>query len=169
MRRRLYFMLPDVDNARRMLNEMLLARVDIRHIRFLARRGTMPPELPEATVMQKTDAVHGAGVGLVIGGGAGVIAGIVLVLFPPQGATLELVTVLITGVLGALFGAWAASMAGMAVPNTMLARFRGRIERGKVLMMVDVPLKREREISDLVASHHPEVESGGIEPTLVFP
>jgi hypothetical protein len=123
MRRRLYFMLPDISTARRVLDEMLLARIEERHIHFLARRGSLPPDLPEASVLQKTDIVHGAEIGLVIGGGTGVIAGILLVLFPPHGGALQLVTVLITALLGALFGAWMASMAATAVPNSMLRRF----------------------------------------------
>jgi hypothetical protein len=40
MRRRLYFVLPDVDSARRTADDLLLARVEDRHMRFLARRGT---------------------------------------------------------------------------------------------------------------------------------
>jgi hypothetical protein len=169
MRRRLYFVLPDVESARGMFNEMLLARLEQRHVHFLARRGALPPDLPEANVLQKTDVVHGAETGLVIGGGTGVIAGILLVLFPPHGGTLQLVTILITALLGALFGAWMASLAGTMVPNSMLKRFHADIERGKVLMMVDVPLSREREIGDFIKARHPEIESGGIEPTLAFP
>src|SRR5512146_2367521 len=123
MRRRLYFLLPGIDSARQMLDEMLLARIEVRHIRFLARRGALPLELPEAGMLQKTDVVHGAELGLVVGGGAGAIAGVLLVMFPPHGRTLELVTVLITALLGALFGAWVASMVGTSVPNSMLNRF----------------------------------------------
>jgi hypothetical protein len=169
MRRRLYFMLPDINTARRVLDEMLLARIEERHIHFLARRDSLPPDLPEASVLQKTDIVHGAEIGLVIGGGTGVVAGILLVLFPPHGGVLQLVTVLITALFGALFGTWVASMAATAVPNSMLRRFHADIERGKVLMMIDVPLRRGREISELIVSRHPEIEAGGIEPTLAFP
>ena len=68
MKKRLYFMLPDFQSARSMLDEMLLARVEERHIHFLAKRGTLPDDLPEASVLQKTDIVHGAEMGLVIGG-----------------------------------------------------------------------------------------------------
>jgi hypothetical protein len=162
-------MLPDIKTAHLVMDEMLLARIEERHIHFLARRGALPPDLPEASVMQKTDIVHGAEIGLVIGGGAGVLAGILLVLFPPDGVALQLVTVLITALLGALFGAWMSSMAASAVPNSMLKHFHSDIEGGKVLMMVDVPLRREKEISGLIVSRHPEIESGGIEPTLAFP
>jgi len=170
MRRRLYFLLPDVESARSIQNEMLLARIEIRHIHFLAGRGTLPPDLPEATVAQKTDIVHGAQMGIGIGGIAGTLGGLLVVLFPPAGFSLQFVTVLIAALVGSLFGAWVSSMAASAVPNSKLKAFHNLIARGKVLMMVDVPMRRVPEISDLVASRHPEATAGGFEPTIpAFP
>lgn len=168
-KRRLYFLLPDVESARNMLNEMLLARIEERRIHFLAKRGSLPPELPEANVLQKTDIVHGAQLGIVIGGVAGTLGGLLVVFFPPGGVSLQLVTVLIAALLGALFGAWVSSMAASAVPNSQLVRFQDDIGRGKVLMMVDVPMRRIAEISELVRRRHPEAISSGFEPTVVFP
>jgi hypothetical protein len=169
MRRRLYFVLPDPGSAREVFNEMLLARVEEKRMRFLSRRGSLPGDLPEATLLQKTDVVHGAYVGIAIGGVAGAVGGLLAVLFPPGGLTLQFAAVLAAALLGALFGAWASSLAGTAVPNSQLARFQADIERGKVLMMIDVPLGRIAEISALVARHHPEAVAGGFEATLVFP
>jgi hypothetical protein len=170
MRRRLYFLLPDLESARSMLQEMLLARIEYKHIHFLARRGTLPEDLPEANVLQKTDIVHGAQLGMVIGGIAGTIGGLLVVLFPPGGVSLQLVTVLVAALLGALFGAWASSMAASAVPNSKLGPFHAQIEQGKVLMMVDVPMRRVQEISEIVARRHPEAVAGGFEPTIpAFP
>ena len=170
MRRRLYFMLPDIKSAHGMLDEMLLARVPVQRIHFLAQRGMLPADLPEANVLQKTDLVHGAQLGVVIGAGAGLIGGLAAVLFPPEGMSVQLVIVLIGCVGGALLGAWISSMAASAVPNTKLKAFHPEIERGRVLMMVDVPMRRAGEISNLVASRHPEAVSGGYEPTIpAFP
>lgn len=168
-RRRLYFLLPDIASAGDMMNELLLARIEERRIHFLARRGSLPPELPEATVLQKTDIVHGAQLGIVIGGVAGTIGGLLVVSFPPGGVSLQLVTVLIAALLGALFGAWASSLAASAVPNSQLARFAGDLEQGKVLMMVDVPMRRIGEINEIVRRRHPDAIPGGFEPTVVFP
>jgi hypothetical protein len=170
MRRRLYFLLPDIESARGMLDEMLLARIEVSHVHFLAQRGALPPDLPEAGVLQKIDLVHGAQLGIVIGGVAGTLGGLLLVLFPPAGISLQMVTVLIAALFGALFGAWASSMAASAVPNSRLKPFQRDIERGRVLMMVDVPMRRMQEISELVARRHPEARSGGFEPTVpAFP
>lgn len=85
---------------------------------------------------------------------------------PPEGITLQLVTVPITGVAGALFGMWVASMAGTAIPNSRLADFERDIERGRILMMGDAPLTRTQEIPNLLGQRHPEGKPGGIEPTI---
>lgn len=170
MRKRLYYMLPDVASARRMLDEMLLLRIEERHLHFLARRGALPADLPEASVLQKTDIVHGAEMGLVIGGVAGTLGGVLVVLMPPAGVTLQLVTILITALAGALFGMWVSSMVGTQVPNSRLKAFHADIERGKVLMMIDAPFGRLAAINERVAQRHPEAISGGVEPTIpAFP
>ena len=170
MRRRLYFMLPDVECARAMLNDLLLARIECRHIHFLSRRDSLPDDLPQASVLQKTDIVHGAQSGIAIGGIVGAAAGALLVFFPPAGATLALMTVLLVAIGGAVFGAWVSSMVASSVPNTRLKSFERDMEAGKVLMMVDVPMRRQQEICDTIARRHPEAASGGFEPTIpAFP
>ena len=169
-RRRLYFVLPDVESARTTLNDLLLARIEIKHIHFLSQRHTLPPDLPEASVLQKTDIVHGAQMGIAVGAIVGAVAGGLVVLYPPEGVTLKLITVLMVAIGGAFFGAWASSMVASSVPNSRLKAFERDIAEGKVLMMVDVPMSRVQEIRDLVSRRHPEALSGGFEPTIpAFP
>ncbi len=173
MRRRIYFMMSDIEGARQMLDEMLLARIEARHIRFLAKRDTLPPDLPQAGVLEKTDFVHGAKLGMLVGGCAGILFGGVLVLVQPfdsQGVHFDLVAMLIGGLLGALFGTWVASMVGTQVANSRLKPFYDDIEDGKTLMMVDVPRARVEAIRDLAYRRCPEVVFGGIEPSIpAFP
>lgn len=170
MNRRLYFVLPNLPSAERTMDDLLLARIEARRIHCLARRDIDLGRLPPASFLQKTDTVHGAETGMVIGGIAGVIGGSLAIFFPPAGVPLQLVTVLVTGVAGALFGTWVASMVGTAVPNSRLARFNADIGRGRILMMVDAPFTRSKEIADLVVRRHPEAMSGGMEPSIpAFP
>jgi hypothetical protein len=141
MRRRLYFLLPDLESARRTADDLLLARVEDRHMRFLARRGTDLGELHEAGTFEKTDLVHGAGVGLV----------------------------LIGMVAGAALGAWMSSMAAAAVPNSRLREFAQEIEAGRILLMVDVRDARVEEVTRVVTSRHPEAVPRGEAARYVFP
>jgi hypothetical protein len=170
MRRRLYFLLPDVASTRQVVDDLLLARIEARRVHVLARRDLDLQDLPQASVLQKTDVVHGAQVGAVLGAAAGAIGGILLLTFPPNGLSIQLVTVLIGALLGALFGVWAASLAGASVPNSKLQQFQPWIDQGRLLLMVDIPLHHCNRISELVLQRHPEAVSGGTEPTMpAFP
>jgi len=169
MRRRLYFVLPDVDSAKRTADDLLLARVEDRHMRFLARRGTSLEPLHEAGYLDKTDIVHGAAVGLALGAAIGAAVGALVVVYPPEGTNPQLVAVLIGMLVGAPLGAWMASMAGAAVPNSRLRRFDGDMEAGRVLLMLDVPVDRVEELTDLMLSRHPEAVPHGQAMRYVFP
>lgn len=170
MRRRLYFMLPDVSSARSLLDALLLARIEEKHMHFCAKEGTALPDMPEASFLQKTDLVHGVESGMLIGGGAGLLGGILLVLFPPDGIHLQMVTILAAAIGGTVFGAWVSGMAAAAIPNSRLAAFQAGIEHGQVLLIVDVPFRRVAEIEELIAQRHPVARFGGREPHIpVFP
>ncbi|WP_338768331.1 DUF1269 domain-containing protein [Massilia sp. METH4] len=170
MRRRLYYVLPDIPSARAMLDELLLARIEERHIRFLAREGSLPDDMPGCSFMLKTDLVHGAQLGILIGGIVGFLAGIILVLMPPAGLAMSTATILLMAFGGALFGAWASGMNGSAIPNKRLEQFADRVQQGQVLLIVDVPVRRVREIEAMIAERHPDFNFGGEEPPMVaFP
>lgn len=170
MRRRLYFMVPDVASARHIRDELLLTRIEDAHIHVLAKEGLPLGDLHEASILQKTDFVHGAAVGLAIGGGIGIIAGLVAIFFPPAGVDLQLVTILITALIGAAFGAWVSSMVASAIPNSRHKAFESGIEAGRILMMADVPARRVAEIRKRIAAHYPEAMDSGVEPAIpAFP
>jgi uncharacterized membrane protein YeaQ/YmgE (transglycosylase-associated protein family) len=166
----MYVTLPDVSSARKLANDLLLARVEDKCMHFLARRGTDLGELHEASYLQKTDTVHGAFTGFVIGGMLGMLVGVLLVNYPPGGMTLQLVAVLIAAVVGALLGTWVASMVGLQVPNSRLRSFEKDFEEGKILLMLDVPSGRFQEVHEIIARTHPEAMDRGQEPTVpAFP
>jgi hypothetical protein len=170
MKRRLYFVLPDLGSAVQTANDLLLARVEDRHMHFLARRGMSLGKLHEASFFQKSDLRHSVLVGLWVGGGLGALVGAALYLVKLEGLSLQLVTIPIAAVLGALFGAWAASMIGISTPNTRLKRFDKEIGENRVLLMVDIAAGRVDEIQELVHRRHPEASDHGIEPSMpAFP
>ena len=170
MRRRLYFVLPDIDSARRTADDLLLARIDDRHMHFLARRGTDLGELHEAGYLMKSDALHGAGVGLGLGVLGGLVLGAIILFSPIEGTQPHPLTLLAAIVVGGGLGAWISSMVGASVPNSKLKRFQGEIDAGKVLMMVDVPYGLVERIRQIVVARHPEaVPAGEVRPYPVFP
>jgi hypothetical protein len=163
MRRRLFFLLPDVASATRTADDLLLARVEDRHMQFLAKRGTDLGALHEAGYLLKTDLMHGAGVGLILGAMAGAALGALIVAYPPEGTHPQLGAAVIAAIVGAILGTWMGSMAAAAVPNSRLLRFQQDVAGGKVLLVLDVPFDRVDEIREIVAARHPEAVSGGID------
>ena len=157
MKRRLYFLLPDVASATRTANDLLLARVEDRRMHFLARRGTDLGELHEAGYAFKTDLVRGAGIGLALGLLGGVILGMAIVNFPPGGTQPGLGAALLATLAGAVLGVWMGSMAAVSVPNSRLKQFSEEIGRGKVLLILDVPYHDVERIRGIVTARHPEV------------
>lgn len=164
--RRLYFLLPDVDSARAVVHDLLIKHVQERHIHLLARRGTPLEDLPEASLAQRTDLVPALERGVTVGGATGALAGLVAVAAPPAGLVLGGGAVLAMAIAGAGFGAWASTLLGVSTPNSQIRQFEEAIERGEILMMVDVPKNRIEEIEGLVRTLHPSAEIGGTEPNI---
>lgn len=164
--RRLYFLLPDLASAHRVVDALLLKRVEERNIHLLAKRGTPLEDLPAASVAQRSDLIPALERGVAVGGATGALAGLVAVAVPPAGLVLGGGAVLGLAVAGAGFGAWASTLMGISTPNSQIKQFEAAIERGEILAMVDIPKARVAEIEELLREHHPEVEIGGTEPKI---
>lgn len=170
--RRLYFLVPDVESAKTIVDELLLARIEERHLHIVAKdhHALEEAHLPEAGLLEESDFVPALERGLTVGGATGLLAGIAAVTFPPAGLILGGGAILATSLLGAGLGAWVSSMIGVSIPNRQLDRFHEAIEQGELLMLIDVPKDRVDEITDLVQQHHPEAHVEGTEPTIpAFP
>jgi hypothetical protein len=166
MRHRLYYFLPDIHSARRAFDNMLLNRIEQRHVRFLSTATPIPPDLPEGGFLLRTDVLHGAATGMVFGAILGMILGAILIGY----AELGQATILLTTLMGVLFGAWASSMAAAALPNSRLKEFMPEMARGKILMVADIPARRVGEIEKMLRERHPEIRFGGEESRIpVFP
>lgn len=158
MGRRMYFVLPDVPHAQQLYKELLLARLDQRGVHVVAKPGTPLGDLPEASVLQKSDATRAAWIGLIAGTIVGAIVGAIVLLVQPSGMPLGAGVVIALALLGAIMGVWVSGMIGSSTPSARLDTLRNEVQQGKVLMLVDVPADRTEEISRMVKQHHPEVD-----------
>jgi len=171
MRHRVYYLLPDIHSARKVRDDLLLSRIEARHMHFMTAGMSLPPDIPEASFLQKTDVVHGAGSGMIVGGLLGMALGAVIVFyFGFESESTEAAVVVIAALCGVLFGIWSATLMAAGIPNTRLKAFYPELEKGRILLMVDVPARRVSEIERLLADRHPEMHFGGEEPNMpIFP
>lgn len=151
---RVYFLAPDLDTTRKMVDDLLLARVEERHIHVLARRDAPLADLPEAGLLQKTDLLPALRQGVVVGGLTGMLVGVLAPfvigdVLPTGGA------ILVLSLVGAILGAWWSSMIGSSAANRNLKGYKSAIDRGQILVMADVPAARIKDIEERIHSRHP--------------
>jgi len=168
MRKRLYFLLPSLDSAHKVVDELLLSRIDDQHIHVMAKEGTDLGDLPEATIFQKSDIVHGVESGMVIGGISGLVGSVIAITALQLGSMMGVVVLGCT-IFGAGFGIWTSGMIGSSTKNTRLKEFESSMDEGKILIMADIPIILVDSITHKVEAHKNAV-MGGSEPSIpAFP
>ncbi|HEV6964735.1 MULTISPECIES: DUF1269 domain-containing protein [Roseateles] len=168
MRKRIYWLLPDLGSARRTMDELLLARVTEHHIHFVAREGAAMDGLHPANVLQTSDLVEAAQAGALIGSGLGAAGGVAAAFAFDPGSPAALVIGI--AAVGAMLGTWSSSMIGSSTPSRRLKRFERAVDDGQYLLIVDVPRTRVSQIEALLQRTHPEARFEGMEPNVpAFP
>ena len=167
--KRIYFLIPTIEMAKTIVDDLLLARVNEGNIHVLAKRNTPLDNLPEASFLQKSDFIPALEQGMAVGGLAGIVFGLVAVTYSSN-LQLNGSMVLLSALLGVGFGAWVFSMVGSSIGNRRLKQFAEAIENGDFLMMVDVPSQRVDGVEQLVKDKHPRAHFEGVEPNIpAFP
>lgn len=158
MKRRLFFVMPDADHALATIGDLENAGIARDHIHALAGRGADARALPALTTRQQRDGawrlerlLWNANLWIFA---VALVGGVVALLYDSTAGIVVSVIVML-GTFAT--GAWAA----IQVPDTHLDEFHEALKHGEVLLMVDVPRGRVREIEELVARRHPEAVTGG--------
>lgn len=168
--RRIYFLVPNITVTHKIVDELLLAKIEEKHIHVLAKRGTPLENLPEASLLQKSDFIPAVEQGLALGGATGLLAGLVAIALPPASTVVAGGILLGSGLAGAGIGAWLSGMVGMSIGNRRTKEFEEAIETGEFLVLADVSPERVNEIEVLIRKHIPEVEVEQTEPRIpAFP
>ena len=161
--RRLYFLVPDIATGKKVVDELLLAHIDWKHIHVVAKRGTPLEDLPEASYWQKSDIIPAMLRAVPIGGATGMLCGLVALAINPALVVAGGGVLLATSFAGAGVGVYLGGMVGLNVGNTRLKAFEQAIERGELLAIVDVPRERVEEIGERIRKAHPKAEPEGTE------
>jgi hypothetical protein len=167
MRRRVYWLLPDLPSARATMDDLRQAGVELRRMHFVARDDGDLSGLHAANVLQTSDVLRSAETGLVIGAAVGGLLGAVAAFgYPDAGEPPQWSFIPVLVIAGAVFDVWTSSMIGISAPNKRLQRFAPEIEQGRILLMLDVPVERAQEIEARLQALHPEARRHEIEPEL---
>ena len=162
--RRIYFLAPNIETTHKIVAELRSDGIEDRHMHVLAKRDTPLEDMHEASWFQKTDFVPALERGAALGASTGLLAGLVGLRF----AGFAIAGGPVLGVLffGATIGAMMSGLAGLQVGNSKIKQYEEAIEKGELLVMVDIPKERIDEISKVIAKHHPDAKFEGIESIL---
>ena len=168
--RRLYFLVPGTEIGRKVVDELLLAHVEWKHIHVVARRGAPLEDLPEASFLQKSDVIPAMLRAVPIGGATGILCGLVALAVEPALVIAGGAVLLASSLAGVGIGVYMGGMVGLNVGSTRLKAFQEAIERGELLVIADVPAGRVDEITERIKQAYPEAEPEGTEPRVpAFP
>ena len=164
--RRFYFLVPDALVGKKVVDELLLAHVDWKHIHVLAKPGTSVEDFPKASAWQKSDIIPAMERAIPVGGATGALCGLVALALEPHLVVAGGAVLLASSLVGVGMGAWLGGMVGLNVGSTRLKAFEDAIERGELLVMVDVPRDRVDEVTERIRRTHPEAQTEGTEPRM---
>ena len=166
MRIRLFFLFPDIEHTRGIVNDLLLKRIDISRMHIIAKDDMALGDLPQASLAQKSDIAHASFIGMIVGGITGTASSLIAyqVLGVAVGSTILGLTL-----FGVFFGVWVSTMIGISIPNISLKKYEKSINEGELLLMVDVPKDQVHEVEAMVEKKHPEADFVGFRDLQVFP
>lgn len=162
MKRRV-FSAPDLDTAELALGAALRLGIRPGHAAVLAQSAVEMSQVPDAEKeASPTDFMPAALRGIVGGGAIGLIAGLLGLWLPA--VSFHLAGVVLTTLVGATVGGWAAALAGSSVPSEVRRDYRREIDSGQLLVVIDEDNEEllERASQAIVAT-------GGLQPLKQIP
>lgn len=155
MLRRLFFLFPDVDKANQAAAELRQAGVDSRRVHAAAKRAGAPSPLPLSVPLRERDArwwmervLWYGNITLFVAAFAAMAVTMIWGLWLES--LVALAFVYLSGIAGTRFR-FASTM-----PNVHLDDFRGELDHGEVLLMVDVAPGDAAGVEQLLQGKHPE-------------
>jgi hypothetical protein len=158
MKLKLEFLLPDIKSANQSCEKLLIARVEEKNIHFIARQDINLGKLQAATALEKTNMIHEGERGMLIGAGLGFLTGLYILYFPPWITKSPLwytdthwyIVLLVTMLAGAFCVALGAALLGVNLFNSDLKRYKNRIDKGEILMIVTVPFYKANKVRKIM-------------------
>ena len=160
MKRRLYFLLPDIAHTRTVVDAMAASGIRRRSMHVVAKPDLDLAGLPAASSRQRRDT--GSIIETVLWDGN--LAVFFIALLTLVGLYLLRVewTWLLIPAAVMLFTFVGGLVFTSSVPSVRLSEFTDAIHHGELLLMVDVPVPQVSYVESLVHRHHPEAVAGGV-------
>lgn len=92
-------------------------------------------DVPEVPIDEKTELPEAMQRGALVGTGTGLLAGVILALFPVTGFAFGGAFIATMAAGGGMVGSWSASMIGISEQSPLLAIFDDHLDKGKTIIL----------------------------------
>jgi uncharacterized membrane protein len=153
---RLYLMLPNIESASNVANELRRLGVENDQMHLLSHdaHDAQDAHIPAANVFHVSDAWHMTKQGAI----AGIICGFGAILLSTSGMFVGVETYMQGGVAGMVIGASIGAIIGMGRNESNIEEHDMDIVEGRKMLLVDVEKKNQYDVIDNIRSHHGEVK-----------
>ncbi|MEZ5560636.1 MAG: hypothetical protein R3E86_19085 [Pseudomonadales bacterium] len=169
--RRLYFVADDLEIVEQVSAALRAAGISSWNFHVLSRdeAGLYRHSIHSAATYHQLDIIHTGERWGLVGGCIGLGAGLIAYFGELLPWNVNLLTVLLMTLVGALYGAWQGGMVGMTRENYKIAPFHGDIEAGRHLIMVDVNDRNRAQVREIMNMRFPQVSFGGRDSPMISP
>ena len=161
--KRICFLSPDEAHARAAIETLRGLGIPDQHLYVVAGEGVKIDDLPDAGP-EGDDFLPAYTRGLAIGGVGGLLAGLVVMVFPPAGIVVGGGALTLATLAGASIGGLATGLVGTGFSSTRLEQFKEAIAAGALLILADVEEQEVDRCTAAVAALGPDIDVIGLEP-----
>jgi len=159
--KRLYYLTESMESTESISDDLHNAGVTDWNFHVVSKHheaGLYRRHIHSANLLHKSDIVHCAERGVVVGFVGGILASWFLANVPVFSTTIGQGTAMLVILFGVLLGGWLGGFVGIQTENYKLKRFHDKIEEGYFLILVDVEVGQEEIVREIMEKRHQEAQ-----------
>lgn len=159
--KRLYYLTQSMESTESISDDLHQAGVTDWNFHVISKQheaGLYRRHIHSANLFHKSDIIHSAERGVIIGFIAGVLLSWFLSVVPVFGTTIGGSAVLMVILFSVLIGGWLGGFVGIQTENYKIRRFHDQIEAGYFLILVDVEVGQEEIVREVMDKKHQEAK-----------
>ena len=133
--------------------------IPIKDIKLLAENKDHQEmsQLLDASIGETTDPIPSLLRGALIGGIIGFMTSLIITQFYSEYFAMSSSKILGFSLLSMFFGAWTSSLIGVSVTNSALKPLETALDKGKVIIQINVSKQKEQDLLKFIKLKHPDI------------
>lgn len=170
--KRLYYLTKSIQTTESVSTDLHQAGITDWNFHVMSKdneSGLYRRHIHSANVFHKSDVIHLAERGLLIGFVVGLVVTVVLSSTTIFGIAASGTALMFSVLACSFFGAWLGGFVGIQSENYKIKRFHDKLEAGYYLIMVDVEVEQHKLVTELMRTKHADAEYCAAGSSIITP